>query len=243
MELEKGQLLRRGKVKALWATADPGLLIAQYSDFITAGDGAKRAELPGKGALLNRISAILFQHLAEAGVANHFVRVVGETASLVRKAELIKLEVVVRNLCTGSICRRLGVPLGLKLDKPLVEFFYKEDSLGDPLLNEEHIQLLKLASQEEVQEITGQALRVNRVLRAIFSQAGLELVDFKLEFGRLENGTILLIDEISPDTCRLWRRGTMEGLDKDRFRQDSGDVLAGYREVLQRLEGGTYNAD
>jgi phosphoribosylaminoimidazole-succinocarboxamide synthase len=243
LELEKGQLLRRGKVKALWATADPGLLIAQYSDAITAGDGAKRAELPGKGALLNKISAILFHSLTEAGVANHLVGAVGETASLVRKAESIKLEVVVRNSCAGSICRRLAVPQGQKLAKPLVEFFYKEDSLGDPLLTEEHIQLLNLASRDEIQEIKAQALAVNQVLMSVFAKAGLDLVDFKLEFGRLLDGTILLIDEISPDTCRLWRRGTMEGLDKDRFRKGTGDVLAGYREVLQRLKGGTSNED
>lgn len=234
--MEKREMLHRGKVKSIWSTDDPALCIAQFSDMITAGDGAKKAELEGKGALLNKISAILFTRLAEAGVASHFVRLVDDTSMLVKRAQLLPLEVVVRNRTAGSICRRLGLESNQVIQPPLVEFFWKQDDLHDPLVTEAHIAMLNLASAEQCGEMRDQALEVNGVLKAVFAGVGLDLVDFKLEFG-VHEGRVLLIDEISPDTCRLWLTGTTSGLDKDRFRQDSGDVLAGYREVLRRLEG------
>lgn len=233
--MEKKQLLHRGKVKAIWATEDPGLCIAEFSDAITAGDGAKRAELAGKGRLLNHISSLLFAALRQRGVDSHFVRRLSDTEMLVRRATLLPLEVVVRNRTAGSICRRLGLEPNRVIDPPLVEFFYKNDALGDPLLTWDHIRMLGLAEDSQVSAMAEQSLAVNRALIDIFATAGLDLVDFKLEFG-LANGELLLIDEISPDTCRLWVAGTTNGLDKDRFRTGSGDVLGGYREVLRRLE-------
>jgi phosphoribosylaminoimidazole-succinocarboxamide synthase len=232
--MKKKEILHQGKVKAIWSTADPNLCIAEFSDRITAGDGAKKAVLPGKGELLNKISALLFARLAKAGVPSHFVRAVDDRSMLVKRAQLFPLEVVVRNRTAGSICRRLGLEPNQAIDPPLVEFYWKNDALHDPLLTREHIRMLKLATESQYQDMIAQALAVNRELIAIFAGAGLDLVDFKLEFG-LADGKVLLIDEISPDTCRLWRAGTTEGVDKDRFRQGSGDVLAGYREVLQRL--------
>lgn len=234
--MHKKELLHAGKVKAIWATANPDLCIAEFSDRITAGDGLKKADLPGKGRLLNQISALLFTRLAEAGVPSHFIRTLGDNAMLVRKAQLLPLEVIVRNRTAGSICRRLGLGPNIRIEPPLVEFYYKNDALHDPLLTRDHIAMLALVTAGEYEEIKEQALAVNQVLRKTFAEAGLELVDFKLEFGRAQ-GSILLIDEISPDTCRLWIQGTTASLDKDRFRNDSGDVLAGYREVLQRLQG------
>lgn len=234
--MEKQHMLHQGKVKAIWTTADPNLCIAEFSDRITAGDGAKKAELSGKGVLLNKISSILFARLAEAGVPSHFAQAVDDKSMLVKKAQLLPLEVVVRNRTAGSICRRLGLEPNRIIDPPLVEFYWKQDALHDPLLTREHIAMLNLASEEQYQAMVGQALAVNRELVKIFAAAGLDLVDFKLEFG-LAEGRVLLIDEISPDTCRLWLAGTTQGLDKDRFRNDTGDVLEGYREVLRRLEG------
>lgn len=230
----KGELLYAGKVKSIWTTTDPELCIAEFSDRITAGDGLKKAELPGKGRLLNLISSLLFARLAEAGVPSHFIRAQGDHSMLVKRAQLLPLEVVVRNRTAGSICRRLGLAQDISIEPPLVEFYFKNDALHDPLLTREHVFMLDIVNAEDYEEIIRQALAVNRELRKIFSQAGLELVDFKLEFGRA-HGQILLIDEISPDTCRLWLVGTTEGLDKDRFRNSTGDVLAGYREVLERL--------
>lgn len=233
--MKKRELLHQGKVKSVWATPDPGLCIIEFSDAITAGDGAKKAVLPGKGALLNKISALLFTRLAEAGIANHFVALAGSAAMLARRARLLPLEVVVRNRTAGSICRRLGLEPNLEIVPPLVEFFWKNDRLHDPLLTREHIALLQLATPQQCDAMASRALAVNRVLKEIFAAAGLDLVDFKLEFG-VAGDELLLIDEISPDTCRLWRAGAAESLDKDRFRNDSGDVLEGYREVLKRLE-------
>ena len=233
--MEKRDLLHRGKVKSIWTTDDPNLCIAQFSDAITAGDGLKKAELPGKGLLLNKISSLLFTRLASAGVRSHFVREIDGNSMLVQRAQLLPLEVVVRNRTAGSICRRLGLAYNHVIDPPLVEFFWKNDTLHDPLVTIDHIRILDLASEEQYQEMVRQALIVNRELVGIFSAAGLDLVDFKLEFGIID-AQILLIDEISPDTCRLWKTGTTDNLDKDRFRHNIGDVLAGYREVLKLLE-------
>ena len=233
--MEKRALLHQGKVKAIWATDDPDLCIAQFSDRITAGDGDKKAEFQGKGALLNKISSLLFARLAERGVASHFVQVLDDTSMLVKHAQLLPLEVVVRNRTAGSICRRLGLETNLVIDPPLVEFFWKNDALHDPLLTQAHIRMLNLATLEQCVAIMEQALAVNGELTEIFAAVGLDLVDFKLEFGLIA-GKVILIDEISPDTCRLWLTGTTHGLDKDRFRLCNGDVLEGYREVLQRLE-------
>lgn len=234
--MEKKELLHQGKVKSIWSTQDPGLCIAEFSDRITAGDGDKKAEFEGKGELLNKISSLLFARLAEAGVPSHFVRALDSTSMLVKCAQLLPLEVVVRNRTAGSICRRLGLEVNQVINPPLVEFFWKNDPLHDPLLTRAHISMLNLATSQQCDSMLGQALAVNKELMKIFAAVGLDLVDFKLEFG-VCNGEVILIDEISPDTCRLWLAGTTQGLDKDRFRQGSGDVLEGYREVLRRLEG------
>ena len=181
--MEKQELLHRGKVKSIWATADPSLCIAEFSDAITAGDGAKRAELPGKGELLNRISSLLFTKLAEKGIANHFVQALDEGSMLVKKAQLLPLEVVVRNRTAGSICRCLGLEPNHEINPPLVEFFWKNDALHDPLVTLGHVQLLELATESQCREMTDQALAVNRELTVIFAHAGLDLIDFKLVFG------------------------------------------------------------
>lgn len=235
--MKKQALLHQGKVKAIWSTEDPHLCIAEFSDRISAGDGEKKDNFPGKGALLNKISSLLFTRLNESGIPSHFVRALDDTSMLVRGAELFPLEVVVRNRTAGSICRRLGLEPNLEINPPLVEFFWKQDALHDPLLTREHIAMLNLASQEQCDAMVEQALAVNWELKKIFSAVGLDLVDFKLEFG-LSQGEVILIDEISPDTCRLWVTGTTHSLDKDRFRHGCGNVLEGYREVLKRLEGG-----
>ena len=230
----KQKMLHEGKVKSIWTTDDPEICIAEFSDRITAGDGLKKAELPGKGVLLNKISSLLFARLAAAGVPSHFIWAIDDSSMLVKKAQLLPLEVVVRNRTAGSICRRLGLAPNLVIEPPLVEFYWKNDAFHDPLLTREHIAMLNLVSDEQYAEIVKQALAVNQVLTKVFAQAGLDLADFKLEFG-LSQGQVLLIDEISPDSCRLWLAGTTQGLDKDRFRNDTGDVLEGYREVLKRL--------
>ena len=232
--MHKVELLYEGKVKSIWTTQDPDTCIAEFSDRISAGDGLKKGVFPGKGRLLNQVSSLLFARLAEGGVASHFIRLLGDRAMLIKRASLIPLEVVVRNRTAGSICRRLGLEANLVIEPPLVEFYYKNDSLHDPLLTREHLALLALVQDWEYEELKRQALAVNGKLRQVFARAGIELVDFKLEFGRVGE-EILLIDEVSPDTCRLWLAGTTNSLDKDLYRNETGDVLAGYREVLRHL--------
>lgn len=234
----RAALRYEGKAKRVFETDDPALCVVEYTDGATAFNGKKRATIAGKGALNNAISAALMQAVAEAGVATHLVRVLGEREQLVRSVEIVPLEVVVRNVVAGSLATRLGLPEGTHLPAPIVEFYYKRDDLGDPLLNRAHIAALGIASAGTVDRLERRASRVNDVLIRYLRQRGIKLVDFKLEFGFTPDGELLLADEISPDTCRMWDAVTGEKLDKDRFRRDLGDLVSGYRQVLERVGGG-----
>jgi phosphoribosylaminoimidazole-succinocarboxamide synthase len=229
------QLLYEGKAKKLYVTDNPDLIRVRYKDTATAFNGEKKAVLQGKGELNNRISEIFFHYLEQHGISTHFVQRISNLEQLVRKVEIIPVEVVVRNWVAGSMARRLGLAEGEPLAEPIVEFYYKNDELGDPLVLPAHLLLLKAATRAELEKIEHLALKINQLLVPFLADKGLILVDFKLEFGRTKDGDIVLADEISPDTCRLWDQKTKEKLDKDRFRRDLGDVLAGYREVLERL--------
>jgi phosphoribosylaminoimidazole-succinocarboxamide synthase len=233
--MEKGAMLYEGKAKRVYETSDPDLLWIEYKDSATAFDGKKKAEIAGKGRLNNLISSIVFTKLQERGIASHFVRQLSETEQLVKKVEIIPLEVVVRAYAAGSVSKRLEIPEGTELPRPIVEFYYKNDALGDPLLTEDHIEILGLASKAEVELLKAKALEVNQVLSELFRQLGIKLVDFKLEFGRDSQGNIVLADEISPDTCRLWDLETGERLDKDVFRRDLGSLTEAYEAILARL--------
>ena len=235
--MEKGQLLYEGKAKRLYATDEQGILWVEYKDSATAFNGEKKAEIAGKGTLNNKITSLLFEKLQMAGIASHFVKQLSDHEQLVRQVSIIPIEVVARNVVAGSMAKRLGLEEGTVLKKPVVEFYYKDDALGDPLITEDHIQLLELATPQEVQELREKALKVNEVLIQFFKEAGVELVDFKIEFGRDENGAILLADEISPDTCRLWDMETKQKLDKDVFRRDLGNLTDAYALILSKLGG------
>ena len=222
-----------GKAKVVEVLPDsPGLVNITFKDDATAGDGAMHDVFAGKGALCNEITCLLFEYLRDRGVESHYVERRGERGFLAKKVEIVPLEVVVRNLATGSICRRLGLEQGLVFSPPVVEFFYKDDDLHDPLLTRAHIRVMNLAEPAELEEMTAQALKVNDEIGSLFDRAGLQLIDFKLEFGRVD-GKLLLADEFSPDTCRLWRDG--QSFDKDVFRRGDGSPLAGYREVLRLI--------
>ncbi len=231
------KLLYEGKAKRVYEVDKEKCLI-YFKDTATAFDATKKAEVEGKGVLNNTISSLMFKLLEEKGVKTHFIERVSEREMLVWKAERFDLEVVVRNITAGSICKRLGFKEGEKLEKPLVEFFYKNDQLHDPLICVEHAILLRIADKKTLKDIVKIALKVNTILKRFFKSHGLLLVDFKLEFGRLPDGALAVIDEISPDTCRLWDAKTGEKLDKDRFRFDLGDLLEGYKKVLQKVQYG-----
>ncbi len=231
------KLLYEGKAKKVYEV-DKDKCLIYFKDTATAFDATKKAEVEGKGILNNAISSLLFKLLGEKGVKTHFIERVSEREMLVWRAKRLDLEVVVRNITAGSICKRLGFKEGEKLKKPLVEFFYKNDQLHDPLICIEHAVLLNIADKRTLKDIVKIALKVNTILKSFFKSHGLLLVDFKLEFGRLPEGTLAVIDEISPDTCRLWDAKTGEKLDKDRFRFDLGDLLEGYKKVLEKVQGG-----
>lgn len=231
------ELLYEGKAKQIYATSDPDLFWVRYKDDATAFDGKKRATIQGKGELNNRISAIFFEHLGKAGIPHHFVRLLSPTEQLVRKVSIIPLEVVVRNRAAGSMARRLGLEEGLPLVRPILELYYKNDSLGDPLVNSEHALVLGWVKEAELAEMRRLALAVNEALQAFLAARDVLLIDFKLEFGRTADGQVILADEISPDTCRFWDSRTLEKLDKDRFRRDLGGVQEAYQEMLRRLGG------
>ena len=230
------ELLYEGKAKRMYKTENPNELLVSYKDDATAFNAQKKAVIAGKGALNNEISTIIFGKLTEAGVKNHFIKKVSETEQLVKAVDIVPLEVVVRNVAAGSMAKRLGLEEGRPLKKPLIEFCYKCDELGDPLITEDHIEELGLASLSEIAVIKGMASQVNSILSDYFNQLGILLVDFKLEFGReKESREIILADEVSPDTCRLWDKKTKEKLDKDVFRRDLGDLPTAYRKLLERL--------
>jgi phosphoribosylaminoimidazole-succinocarboxamide synthase len=233
--LKKGTMLYEGKAKMLFETEDPSILLVEYKDSLTAFNALKKSTLSGKGSLNNRISAKLLGHVASEGIPTHFVGLVDETHQLVEKVNIIPLEVVVRNITTGSLCKRLGIKEGLELKKPLLELYLKDDALGDPIVTDDHVFAFEWATPAELDEIKMMSLKVNRILKERFLQAGIMLVDFKLEFGRTSAGKVILADEISPDTCRLWDISSGQKLDKDRFRKDLGNVLESYNEVWERL--------
>ncbi len=228
-----------GKSKALYEGPDPDTLIQHFKDDATAFDNRKRATIEGRGVLNNRISEYLFTRLNEIGVPTHFIRALNMREQLIRQAEIIPVEVVVRNIAAGSLCARLGLKEGDPLPRSIIEFYYKSDELGDPMIGEEHITAFGWASPQEIDDMMSLALRVNDFLSGLFLGVGIKLVDFKMEFGRLpgedDGGRLVVADEISPDSCRLWDAKSSEKLDKDRFRRDLGGVIEAYREVARRL--------
>ena len=227
--------LYEGKAKKVYATENPELLIVSYKDDATAFNGLKKGTIPGKGVINNRMSNLLMQRLEKAGIPTHFVRQLSDRETLVKRVSIVPLEVIIRNIAAGSFSKRDGVDEGFVFETPTIEFSYKNDELGDPLLNEYHAIAMKLATREEIDTIKRYAFGVNEQLKAFWAECGVTLVDFKLEFGRLPDGSIVLADEISPDTCRLWDSKTYEKLDKDRFRRDLGGVENAYAEVMKRL--------
>ena len=235
--MEKKDQLYEGKAKKVFATDDPELLIVSYKDDATAFNGLKKGTITGKGVINNRMSNFLMKKLEKEGVPTHFVEELNDRETLVKKVSIVPLEVIIRNISAGSFAKHYGVEEGIVFDEPTIEFSYKNDELGDPLLNDYHALALKLATKEEIETIKAMAFKVDEVLKAYFKTLGIDLVDFKLEFGRLSDGTIVLADEISPDTCRLWDDKTHEKLDKDRFRRDLGGVEDAYQEVMRRLMG------
>ena len=232
----KSSMLYEGKAKRVFATEDPDLLTVSYKDDATAFNGLKKGTIAGKGVINNQMSNALMRLLEQKGIPTHFVKELSERETLVKKVQIVPLEVIVRNIAAGSFAKHYGVAEGTPLKAPTIEFSYKNDDLGDPLINEYHIIALDLATKEELETIKTYAFKVNEELKAFWSLCGVTLVDFKLEFGRLPDGTIVLADEISPDTCRLWDSKTGEKLDKDRFRRDLGGVEEAYQEIMSRLE-------
>jgi phosphoribosylaminoimidazole-succinocarboxamide synthase len=235
--MEKQELLYEGKAKKIWTTKDPNLVISEFKDSLTAFNGEKKSSEEGKGALNNKISTILFEYLEDKGIPTHFVKMLDENHMLHKKADVILIEVIVRNIATGSLSRNLGIEDGKVLPFTLVEFDYKNDELGDPKLNDQHCLILELVkSADELDYIRYMARKINTFLSEFYAKAGLKLVDFKLEFGRDHNGNIILIDELSPDNFRLWDAKTNEKMDKDRFRQGLGGLVEAYEEVLKRIQ-------
>jgi phosphoribosylaminoimidazole-succinocarboxamide synthase len=236
--MEKKQELYRGKAKTVYATDDPNLLVMHYRDDVSAFDGAKLAKLDLKGETNNKINAYVMGKLAAAGVATHFIRVLNERESLVKAMKMLPIECVVRNICAGSMAKRYGIEEGKRLPEPIFEFFLKSDPLHDPLVNDDHIRVLGWATVDEIAQMKTLTHKVNAVLKPLFANAGMDLVDYKLEFGHPltdPNGPLVLGDEFTPDGCRLWDQKTQEKLDKDRFRRDIGTVIEKYREVAQRI--------
>lgn len=229
--------LYEGKAKKVYATDDPNLCIVSYKDDATAFNGQKKGTILGKGAINNRLTNYFMKLLEEKGIPTHFVEELNDTDAVVKKVEIVPLEVIIRNISAGSFAARYGVEEGIVFDKPTIEFSYKCDALNDPLINAYHAVALKLATPEEIETIKKMAFAVNDALKDFWASVGVTLVDFKLEFGRLPDGTIILADEISPDTARLWDSKTGEKLDKDRFRRDLGGVEDAYQEVLRRVLG------
>ncbi|MBC8531309.1 phosphoribosylaminoimidazolesuccinocarboxamide synthase [Gehongia tenuis] len=232
--MKETQQMYEGKAKKVFATEDEKYVIVNYKDDATAFNGKKKGTIASKGVINNRMSNYLFQMLEKNGVETHFVEELDERRTVVKKVEIVPVEVIVRNIAAGGICKRLGLTEGMKLCAPVVEYCYKSDELDDPMINDDHIKVMDLATEEEMKTIREMTLKINGLLQERLLKADLILVDFKLEFGRFD-GKIILADEISPDTCRLWDVHTMAKLDKDRFRRDLGDVEEAYQEVMRRL--------
>lgn len=229
-------LLYEGKAKRIFSTDNEGQLRVEYKDEVTAGNGAKKDKMEGKGRLNNQITSIIFEYLAHHGIASHFIKQLSETEQLVEEVKIIPLEVVVRNIATGSITKRLGFNKGYEFEAPLVEFFYKNDDLNDPLITDDHVKLLKIASDSEIETLKTMAKDINKVLVQLMDEMDLRLVDFKVEFGKASDGKILLADEISPDTCRIWDKYSDSNFDKDVYRNDTGSLIDTYTTFLNKLE-------
>ena len=235
--MEKKEQLYEGKAKKVFATDDANLVIVDYKDDATAFNGEKKGTITGKGVINNVMSNHMFQLLEQQGVPTHFVEQLSEREPLVKKVSIVPLEVIIRNISAGSFAKRFGVEEGIVFDEPTIEFSYKNDELGDPLMNAYHAIALKAATREEIETIKAMAFKVNEVMKQYFDTLNVILVDFKLEFGKTADGKIVLADEISPDTCRLWDKTTKEKLDKDRFRRDMGGVEEAYQEIMKRVMG------
>ena len=233
--MQKLEQIYEGKAKKVYKTDNPELYIVDYKDDATAFNGLKKGTIAGKGIINNQMSNRLMQMIEQKGVPTHFVRELSERETLVKKVSIVPLEVIVRNIAAGSFSKRYGVEEGMVFEEPVIEFSYKNDALGDPLLNTDHALALKVATRAEIDTIKSYALKVNSILKAFWAECDVTLVDFKLEFGKTADGSIILADEISPDTCRLWDSATGEKLDKDRFRRDLGGVEEAYAEIMKRL--------
>lgn len=233
--MEKKDLLYEGKAKKVFKTEDPNMLIVSYKDDATAFDGMKKGTIVGKGAINNRMTNHIFKLLEKKGVPTHLVEELNDRETVVKKVDIVPLEVIIRNFSAGSFAKKMGMEEGIKFSRPTLEFSYKNDDLHDPFINSYYALALDLATQEEIDTITKYAFIVNDVMQEYFGSLGIDLIDFKIEFGKLADGTVILADEVSPDTCRLWDKETHEKLDKDRFRRDLGNVEDAYQEVFRRL--------
>ncbi|MCR4787463.1 MAG: phosphoribosylaminoimidazolesuccinocarboxamide synthase [Lachnospiraceae bacterium] len=233
--MEKRELMYEGKAKKVFKTDDPEVLIVDYKDDATAFNGLKKGSIEGKGVINNKMSNIMMQGLEKKGVPTHFIEELSDRETAVKKVTILPLEVIIRNISAGSFSKRYGVEEGIVFENPTIEFSYKNDELGDPLLNDDHALALKLCTKEELETVKKYAFTVNDFLKEVWKKCGVTLVDFKIEFGKLSDGTIVLADEISPDTCRLWDSETGKKLDKDRFRRDLGNTEEAYIEVMDRL--------
>ncbi len=233
----QGELLYEGKAKRIYETENPEIVLVQYKDSATAFNGEKLATIEGKGQLNNQITSLLFQELRASGVDSHFVQQISKNEQLVKRVSIIPLEVVVRNVAAGSFSKRVGVEEGIPLKRSIVEFYYKDDALGDPLITEDHIDILGLASEADVAEMKENALLINKKLTELFASVGIKLVDFKLEFGKDGNGQILLAEDVSPASCGVWEEVSNARLDKDVFRRELGSLTEAYEKILEKLEG------
>ena len=235
--MEIKEMLYEGKAKQVFATENPDIVMVHYKDDATAFNGLKKGTITGKGVINTRVTNFMMKKLAAAGIPTHFVEELNDRDTLVKKVSIVPLEVIIRNISAGSFAKRFGVEEGIVFENPTIEYSYKNDDLGDPMINTAQALALKLATPEEIETIRTMAFKVNDIMKAFFQEVGVDLVDFKLEFGRLSDGTIVLADEISPDTCRFWDSKTHEKLDKDRFRRDLGGVEDAYEEMRRRIFG------
>ena len=235
--MEIKEMLYEGKAKQVFATENPDIVMVHYKDDATAFNGLKKGTITGKGVINNRVTNFMMKKLEAAGIPTHFVEELNDRDTLVKKVSIVPLEVIIRNISAGSFAKRFGVEEGIVFENPTIEYSYKNDDLGDPMINTAQALALKLATPEEIETIRTMAFKVNDIMKAFFQEVGVDLVDFKLEFGRLCDGTIVLADEISPDTCRFWDSKTHEKLDKDRFRRDLGGVEDAYEEMRRRIFG------
>ena len=235
--MQKLEQLYEGKAKKVYTTEDPELYIVDYKDDATAFNGLKKGTISGKGVINNRVTNHLMKMLEGKGIPTHFVEELSDRETVVKKVKIVPLEVIVRNIAAGSMSKRLGIEEGTVLPTTVLEYSYKNDDLGDPLINDYHALAMQLCTREELDQIASYAFKINEILKAFFKEINVDLVDFKLEFGKLSDGTIVLADEISPDTCRFWDATTHEKLDKDRFRRDMDNVDEGYHEIMKRLLG------